>query len=173
MCFPSISNHRESHTVTADEIIEPVGWVERLRNPSHVAAVRVTRWVSYYGNSALNCFPHFGSYYAAWLALPVSSSPITRTTSPSAVMAKGAPSSARATMPFLATCRRKLPRRRGRGVGLMPDAEPRASYPGALRPGRDAPRIGAGASRLCRHHPGAAQAQRPFLAGPVRRRRDG
>ena len=26
---------------------------------------------------------------------------------------------------------------------------------------------------LCRHHPGAAQAHRPFLAGPVRRRRHG
>ena len=30
-----------------------------------------------------------------------------------------------------------------------------------------APRPGAGASALCRRDPGAAQAQRPFLAGPA------
>src|ERR1700688_4441215 len=29
--------------------------------------------------------------------------------------------------------RRKLPRRRGRGVGLVPDAEPRPPHPGAVR----------------------------------------
>ena len=69
--------------------------------------------------------------------------------------------------------RRTLPSGGGRGVGLVPDAEPRAPDPRAVRPGRLAPRARAGASRLCRHHPGAAQTQRSFLAGAVRRRRDG
>jgi hypothetical protein len=69
--------------------------------------------------------------------------------------------------------RGELPCRRGRGVGLVPDAEPRAPYPGAVRSRRAAERACTRASCLCRRHPGATQTQRTFLVGPVRRRRHG
>jgi len=66
-----------------------------------------------------------------------------------------------------------LPRGRRRSVGMVPDAQPCASRPGAVRCRRVAPRARPGTPPLCRRHSRAAQARRPFLAGSFRRCRHG
>ena len=70
---------------------------------------------------------------------------------------------------WLADARRSA----GGRLGMVSDAEPRPSDPRPARRRRPAPRPGARASSIRRIDPRAAAANRPFLAGTIRRRGDG
>jgi hypothetical protein len=94
--------------------------------------------------------------------LAVSSFPVSHTMSSNVARGEPGRSSARTTISSIASARQPLSHGRGRNLGLVPDAAPRASDPCPVRSCRLAPRA---VARLCRNHPGAPQPHRAFLAG--------